>query len=105
MRFDADDFFVIGIENHDVGVGADGDCAFAREEAEEFCGRCGDDFDEAIRREAFSVDSASVDEAEAMFDARSAVGNFCEVVDAEFFLVFKAEWTVIGGNHLQVIMF
>ena len=43
------------IEENDVGVGTDGDGAFAREEAEEFCGGCGDDFDEAIGREAFAV--------------------------------------------------
>src|SRR6266478_8191579 len=34
----ADDFLVVGIEDHQVGVGADGDGAFARVEAEEFCG-------------------------------------------------------------------
>ena len=104
MCLRADDFFVIGIEEHDVGVGADGDRAFAREEAEEFCWGCGDDFDEAIGREAFAMDAAGVDEAEAMFDAGPAVGNFCEVVDAELFLVFKAERAVIGGDDLQGVL-
>ena len=42
-------FFVIGIEDYQIGVGADGDGAFARVEAEKFCGRGGDELDEAIR--------------------------------------------------------
>ena len=100
MRFDADCFAMIRIEDHDVGVGADSDRAFAREEAEKFCGRCGDDFDEAIGREAFAVNAASVDQAEAMLDAGAAVGNFCEVVDAEFFLIFETERAVVGGDDL-----
>ena len=104
MRLGADDFAMIGIEDDDVGVGADGDCAFAREEAEEFCGRGGDDFDETIGREAFAVDAAGVDEAEAMLDAGAAVGNFCEVVDAELFLVFEAERAMIGGDDLQRVL-
>ena len=64
-------------------------------------GAGGDDFDEAIGREAFAVDAAGVDEAEAMLDAGAAVGNFCEVVDAELLLVFEAERAVIGGDDLQ----
>ena len=39
VGFRADDFFVIGIEDDEVGVGADRDGAFARVEAEELCGR------------------------------------------------------------------
>ncbi len=46
MGFGADDFFVIGIEDDQVGVGADGDGAFAWVKAEEFCGRGGDELDE-----------------------------------------------------------
>src|SRR5258708_31593812 len=44
----ADDFFVIGIEDHQVGVGADGDGAFARVKPEEFCGRGCDELDKTI---------------------------------------------------------
>src|SRR5882724_5859209 len=39
VGFGADDFFVIGIEDHQVGVGAHGDGALSRVEAEKFCGR------------------------------------------------------------------
>lgn len=45
----ADDFFVVGIEDDEVGVGANGDGAFARIEAKEFCGRGCDELDETVR--------------------------------------------------------
>ena len=63
VSFGADDFFVVGIEDDEVGVGADGDGAFARVEAKEFCGRGGDQLDEAIRGKMFAVDAAGEDEA------------------------------------------
>jgi len=59
----ADDFFVIGVEDDEVGVGAYGDGAFARVEAKEFCGGGGDQLDKTIGREMFAVDAAGVDEA------------------------------------------
>ena len=60
VGFGADDFFMIGIEDHQVGVGADGDGAFTRVEAEECCGRGGDELDEAIGREMSAVDSTGI---------------------------------------------
>jgi hypothetical protein len=104
MRFDADCFAMFRIEDHDVGVGTDGDCAFPREQAEKFCGRSGDDFDESIGREAFAVDAAGVDEAETMLDAGAAVWYFGEVVDAELLLVFETEGAVVGGDDLQCVV-
>src|SRR6266566_3558859 len=56
----ADDFFVIGIEDHQVGVRANGDGAFARIEAKEFCGGGGHELHKAIGREMFAVDSAGI---------------------------------------------
>ena len=49
MRFGADDFFVVGIEDHQVGVGADGDGAFARVKPKQFrrCSR--DELHKTIR--------------------------------------------------------
>ena len=49
VRFGADDFFVIGIEDDDVGVGPDGDGAFARIESEEFCRSGRDKLNKTIR--------------------------------------------------------
>src|SRR5260370_1968920 len=50
------------------------------------------------------MNSARVDEAQAVFDARSTVGNLGEVVFAQLLLFFEAERTMIGGNHLQRIL-
>src|SRR5260370_4606962 len=63
VRFCTDDLFVIRIEDDQVGVGADGDSAFARVEAEEFCGRGRDKLDKTVRRKMFAVDSTSINEA------------------------------------------
>src|SRR6266566_1850111 len=60
MGFGADDFLVIGIEDHQVGVRANGDGAFARIEAKEFCGRGCNKLDKAIRRKMLAVDAASI---------------------------------------------
>ena len=60
MCFSADDFFVIGIEDDQIGVGADSDGAFARVEAEEFCGSGCNELDKTIRRKMFAVDAAGI---------------------------------------------
>ena len=38
-----------------------------------------------------------------MLDAGAAVGDFGEVVAAQFFLFLEAEWAMVGGNYLQMI--
>ncbi len=63
VGFRAYDFFVIGIEDHEVGVGTNGDGALAGVETEEFCGSGRDKLDEAVRRKMFAVDSAGIDKA------------------------------------------
>src|SRR6266851_3054445 len=63
VGFGADDFFVVGIEDDQVGVGANSDGAFARVEAEEFCGGGRDKLDKAIRGKMFAVDATSINEA------------------------------------------
>ena len=73
-------------------------------EAEKFCGRGRDKFDEAVGGEALSVDAAGVDEAQAVLDARAAVGNFREVVLAQFFLFLEAKRAMVGGDDLQRIV-
>src|SRR5260370_1694893 len=103
VSFRADDFFVIGIEDDQVRVGADGDGAFARIEAKQFCGRGRDKLDKTVRRKMFAVDAAGIDETQAVLDAGAAIGNFGEVVLAKFLLFLEAEGAVIGGDHLQSI--
>src|SRR5438046_4738237 len=73
MRFGADDFFMIGIEEDQVGVRADGDGALARVKAKKFCGRGGDELNKTIWRKMLAVDAASVDKAEAVLNAGAAI--------------------------------
>src|SRR6266566_2156825 len=103
MGFGADDFFVIGIEDDQVGVGADGDGAFARVEAEELCGRGCNELDKTVRRKMLAVDSAGIHKTQAVLDAGAAVGDFGEIVLAELFLLLEAEGAVVGGDDLKSV--
>src|SRR2546422_1873476 len=60
--FGADDFFVVGIEDHQVGVRPDGNGSFAGVEAKEFRWRGGNELDKTIGRKMLAVDAAGVDE-------------------------------------------
>src|SRR5271155_2759059 len=101
VRLCADHLLFVRVKNHEVGVRSNRNGSFARIETKEFCGRGGDQFDEAIGGESLSMDSACVDEAETVLDARAAVRNFREVVLAQFFLLLEAKRAVVGGNYLQ----
>src|SRR5260370_614335 len=80
VRFRADGLFLIGIENHEVSIGAHRDSSFARIQTEKFGRRCRNNFDETIRREAFAVHPAREDKAEAVLDTGAAIGNLGEIV-------------------------
>src|SRR5207302_4084206 len=49
-RLDAQGLFLLRVEDDYVRVGADGDCAFAREEAKHLCGGGRGQLDEAVER-------------------------------------------------------
>ena len=100
----ADGVLAVGIENHEIGVAADGDGALARVKSEELGGSGCDQFDKAIHVEASLSDAARVHETHAVLDSRTPVGDFGEVADAEFFLFLEAKRTVIRGYDLQVIV-
>src|SRR5829696_9025351 len=94
--------FFIRIEDDYIGIRADGDCAFAREQSEYFCRRCRSQLDEAVQ--AYSpLDYAVIDQRHAMFDAWPAVWNLREIVAAKLLLLFEAERAMICRNHLQVV--
>jgi len=61
--FCADDLLIAWVKNHEVGVRSDRNGSFAGVETKEFRRSGGDELDEAVGGESFSVDSASVDEA------------------------------------------
>ena len=58
MGLGADSVFALWIEDHQVGVTANRDSAFARIQAEQLGGRGGNQFDEAVHAEASLRDAA-----------------------------------------------
>lgn len=100
LGFDADSATVVGIEDDQVGVAADGDGAFAREETEEFRGARAGAIDEAIEINAAAGDAMGIEKIDAVFDAGNAVGNVGEGVFAEEFLL-EIEGAVVGANGVD----
>ncbi len=45
-----------------------------------------------------------MDELEAVFDARAAVGDLGEIVYAQLLLIFETEGTVVGRDDLKMIV-
>src|SRR5919204_3184077 len=104
VSFGADGVLAVGIEYDEVGIAAHSNCALLRIKAEEF-GRCGSDkFYEPIHAKATLRHATRKNQAHSMLDPGAAVGNLGEVADAEFLLIFKTEWTMIGRDDLQVIV-
>ena len=94
----------LGIENHQIGVAADGDRSFARIEAEQLRRSGRNQFHKTVHTESSAGHAAGVDQAHAMLYARAAVRNFREIVAAHFFLFFETKRAMIGGDNLQVIV-
>ena len=73
MRRGGDSLFLLRVKDADVCVGADGNRALAREEAEHFGGGGRGQLDEAVERDAPLDHAAVVDERHAVLDAGRAV--------------------------------
>src|SRR5579884_1659633 len=79
----ADDMLGFRIPDHEVRVARRRYFALARIQAEQPGGRGGDEFHKPVQRDAILVNAMVINELQTIFDARSAVRNFREVVDAE----------------------
>jgi hypothetical protein len=105
MRLHADGVLAIGIEDHEIRIAADCDRALARIQAKQFCGRRRNQFHEAVDAESSPGNTAGVDQAQAVLDPGTAVGNLGEIVASQFFLFLETKRAMIGGNHLKMIRF
>src|SRR6266849_8987055 len=103
MSLGADRVLPVGIKNHKVGITANGNRTLARVEAEELRRSRRNQFHEAIHAETSLRDAAGVDQAHAVLHTGTAVGNLGEIAAPQFLLFLETEWTVIGGDHLEVI--
>ena len=50
------------------------------------------------------VNAVMKNQLQTIFDTRSAIRNFCEIVFTQDFLVFETERAVVRGNHLKMIV-
>src|SRR5690606_9602555 len=92
----------VRVVDDDVGVGARGEGALLRVQAEH-PGRGGaGDLDPAAAGDV-PVDHGLVQQVHAVFHARQPVGDLGEVAAAEFLLAHEAEGAVVGGDHLEVV--
>ena len=46
-----------------------------------------------------------MDQLQTVFDAGTAIRDLGEIVFPEHLLILETEWAMIGGDHLQVIVF
>src|SRR5258706_733880 len=98
----ADRALSVGVEDDDVGVGADGDRAFPREHAEHLGACGGTEIDPFVQTEAALDDGAVVHHGQAVFDPGPPVWDLGEIAAAEFFLAFEVEGAVVGADFLEV---
>src|SRR5262245_22398167 len=96
MALCGDSHFCVGIEDHNVGVGANCDGPFARKQAEQLCRRSRCELNEAVQTDSSTGYAPVVDQAHTMLDSRSAVWDLREVVASQLFLLLEAERAVIG---------
>ena len=83
LRRGRDRASVLGIEDDQVGIAADGDRALAREQPEELGGLGAGRVHEAVEVESASLHAVGVEQVDALFDAGNAVGDLRERVLAE----------------------
>src|SRR5262249_27539696 len=103
MRLGGEDVLLLGVEDHDVGVGSWCDRSLFGKEPEDLGGRRGRQLYEPVDADASLANAAVVDEMEPRFDPGRAVGDLGEVVLSQLFLLFHAERAVVGRDRLQVV--
>src|SRR5215510_6980942 len=103
MRFCADRLLTIGIEDNDVGIGADGNGSLSWKHSKNLGSGSGRQLDKPIKRDSILNDATIVDEAHPMLNTRTAVRNFAEVIAPEFFLLLEAEGAMIRRDHLKIV--
>src|SRR5213594_2954444 len=101
---------LVGIEQNDIRIGADGDGALAGKQAEQPGRRGGSQLDEAVQRQPVLPDPAVEDQRQPGLHAGRTVGNLAEVVPALRFgklqavrLLVEAEGAMVGRDHLEII--
>ena len=95
---------LLGIEDDDVGVGADGERALARVEAEELRRVRREQLDHPVQRDAALADAELVDHLQPVLEPGAAVRDLREVVLPERLLAVPAERAVVGRDRRQDVV-
>src|SRR6202011_5296411 len=77
---------------------------FARGKAKQLRRSSRNQLHKAVGAEASAGHAARVDQAHAVFDAGTAVGNFGEIVAAQFLLFLETKRTMVGRDNLEMIL-
>ena len=96
MRLGADGLFLCWIEDHQIGVTADGDCSLARIQTEQLRRSSGNYLDEPICTELPRRHATGINQAHAVLNAGAAIWNLSEVAFADLFLFLEAERAMVG---------
>ena len=100
----ADGVVLVGIPEDQIGVAARGEHALLRIHAEDPRRRRRHQLDETIDGEISLPHAVVVQQLQSVLDARPAVGNLREVVLAQRLLIREAEWAVVRGHDLKVVL-
>src|SRR5215468_7141763 len=88
------------VPDHEVGIGADGDCPFARIDIEDLRSVGGREPDKLVRCQPSTPDAMLPQHAHPVFDAAGPVRNAAEIIPTRR-LLWRAETTVVGRGGLQ----
>src|SRR2546430_17725386 len=89
------------IENHQVGVATRSNSSLTRIEAKELSWSRRYQVDKMLESQ-FACAHTLVEQNYTMLHSWQAVGNFCEIVQSQFFLTRKMKRGMIGGNDLKL---
>src|SRR5690606_6044497 len=102
LRLGADGAAVVGVVDHDVGVGAHRDHALPRVEAEQLRGARAGGAHEALEAQASAAHPVGVEQVHAVLDGGDAVGDLGEVAAPHLLLALEVEGRVVGDRKSGV---
>src|SRR4051812_6126516 len=101
LRLRGDPAPVIRIEHHEVGIGSELNGPLFWEKTEEFRDLRTRDIDHCVEIDFSGFHTVGVQQIDALFQRRNAIGDFGEIVPAHRFLLLEIKWRVIRGDRLD----
>ena len=89
---------VVRVVDDEVGIAAHGDRALAREETEQSRGLGARAIDEGAQVDPSLGDAVCVEQVDAVFERRDAVGDLGEIATPHFLLALEIKRRVVGPD-------